>query len=181
MAGEAGPIPLIVYNPPHAKRRLTPDEWAVIAREVPGVAGMKVPGGDEAWYAAMHPLFGRLSVFIPGHFLADGLARGAHGAYSNVACLNPAGAQRWYRLCLADPAAGVALGRRIAAFWAAQVAPIITRDRLSNMAADKAAAVAGGWLPGLSPRLRWPYHSVPAEQARVIGEVARRDLPELFP
>lgn len=181
MAAEAAPVPLVVYNPPHAKRRLTPAEWSIVAERIPGVAGMKVPGGDDAWYAAMRPLFDRLSIFIPGHLLADGLAHGAHGAYSNVACLSPAGAQRWHDLCVNDPAAGRALGRRIGAFWQEQIAPLITQAGLSNMAADKAAAAAGGWLPGFSARLRWPYRSATDEEARRIGDVARAQLPELFP
>lgn len=180
MAAEAAPIPLIVYNPPHAKRRLTPAEWQEIAMRIPGVAGMKVPGGAEAWFDAMRPLFARMSVFIPGHTLAEGLAHGAHGAYSNVACLSPRGAQRWYELCVREPEQGRAWGRRIAAFWQAQIAPLIGRDGLSNMAADKTAAVAGGWLPGLSTRLRWPYRNVEGAQAHRIGAVARAELPELF-
>ncbi len=180
MAAEAAPIPLIVYNPPHAKRRFTPAEWAMVADRVPGVVGMKVLGGDDAWYAAMQPVMARLSVFIPGHWLASGLAQGARGAYSNVACLNPSGAQRWYELCRSNPPAGQALGARIAAWWAAQIAPIITREGLSSMAADKAAAVGGGWLPGLTPRLRWPYRGVDEAMARRIGENARAELPELF-
>jgi dihydrodipicolinate synthase/N-acetylneuraminate lyase len=180
MAAEAAPIPLIVYNPPHAKRRLVPDEWRTIAARVPGVAGMKVAGGDDAWYDAMRPLFERCSVFIPGHTLAEGIARGAHGAYSNVACLSPAGARRWYDLCLSDLPAARALGARISAFWLTHVSPIIGRDGLSPMAADKAAAVAGGWLPGLTPRLRWPYRSVPPELPARIGAIARAELPELF-
>lgn len=180
MAAEAAPIPLIVYNPPHAKRRLTPAEWLTISERVPGVVGVKVPGGDDAWYAAMQPLLARWSVFIPGHLLSDGLARGAHGAYSNVACLSPAGAQRWYELCVSNSAAGRALGERIAAFWGEHVAPFVTRDQLSNMAADKIAAVAGGWLLGFTPRLRWPYASGTTEAATRLGEIARRQLPELF-
>ena len=144
------------------------------------IAGAKVPGGDDGWYAAMQPVFARWSVFIPGHTLAEGLRRGAQGAYSNVACLSPSGAQRWYDLCLREPAEGRAWGERIRAFWQVNIAPIITRDGLSNMAADKAAAVAGGWLPGLTPRLRWPYQSVTKDAAQQIGAIARTDLPELF-
>ncbi|MES2691969.1 MAG: dihydrodipicolinate synthase family protein [Verrucomicrobiota bacterium] len=180
MAAEAGSIPLIVYNPPHAKRKLTPDEWRTVADRVPGVVGMKVPGGDDAWYAAMQPVMARLSVFIPGHLLADGLRRGGRGAYSNVACLSPGGAQRWYDLCIQSPDAGRALGQRIATWWGANIAPLITRDGLANFAADKAAAVAGGWLPGFTTRLRWPYRSAEMDVARRIGEAARRELPELF-
>jgi 4-hydroxy-tetrahydrodipicolinate synthase len=180
MAAEAAPIPLIVYNPPHAKRRLTPEEWLTIAESIPGVVGVKVPGGDDAWYAAMRPVLARWSVFIPGHLLAEGIARGAHGAYSNVACLSPAGAQRWYDLCVRDLPAARILGARIGGFWQANVAPFITRDGLANMAADKAAAVAGGWLPGLTPRLRWPYRGATEAQARALGDTARRLVPELF-
>lgn len=180
MAAEAAPIGLIVYNPPHAKRRLAPVEWAEIAARVPGVQGMKVAGGDDAWYAAMRPLFARLSVFIPGHLLAEGLARGAHGAYSNVACLSPAGARRWYEQCMTDASAGAALGRRIAGWWQANISPLIARDGLTPMAADKAAAVAGGWLPGLTPRLRWPYQPAGDKAIRRIAASAREELPELF-
>lgn len=180
MAAEAGPIPLILYNPPHAKRRLTPDEWLRVIDAVPGIAGMKVPGGDEAWYRAMEPVFARASVFIPGHLLATGLAQGAHGAYSNVACLSPAGAQRWYELCKSDPAAGLRWQERILPFWQRNVAPLITEHGLANMAADKAAAVAGGWLPGLAPRLRWPYRSATPDLIARIGGAARAELPEFF-
>lgn len=180
LAAEASPIPLIVYNPPHAKRHLAPSEWTQLIARNPAIAGMKVPGGDEAWFAAMQPLFSRVSVFIPGHTLASGLARGAHGAYSNVACLSPAGAQRWYDLCRADPAAGRALEARIQAFWSEHIMPLITQHKLPNMAADKASAVAGGWLPGISPQIRWPYRSTTVAQCTRIGEAARRALPELF-
>lgn len=180
MVAEAAPIPLILYNPPHAKRRLVPDEWLRLIDAVPGIAGMKVPGGDDTWYQAMRPVLARVSVFIPGHLLATGLARGAHGAYSNVACLSPTGAQRWYDLCVSDPAAGVRLQERILPFWQRNVAPLITEHGLANMAADKATAVAGGWLPGLTPRLRWPYRGAPMEQVARIAAAARAELPELF-
>lgn len=181
MIAEAAPVPLILYNPPHAKRRLTPAEWLEIATKFPAVVGIKVPGGDEAWYAAMQPVMARISVFIPGHELASGLARGAHGAYSNVACLSPAGAQRWSDLCRRDPAAGLAWEKKIQGFWLGHVAPLITVHGLANMAADKAASVAGGWLPGLSPRLRWPYRGATEEMVRAIAGEARRQLRDIMP
>jgi len=180
MAAEAAPVPLVLYNPPHAKRSLTPSEWAVLIERVPEIVGIKVPGGDDAWYEAMRPVLNRISVFIPGHTLASGLAKGAHGAYSNVACLNPAGAQRWYELCVARPEEGAVLEKRIQKFWFAEIGPLIAHRKLPNMAADKAAAAAGGWLPGFHPRLRWPYRSCPPEEAARIGAVARSELPEFF-
>lgn len=180
MAAEAAPIPLVLYNPPHSKRRLVPSEWQQLATALPALAGIKVAGGDEAWYRAMHPVMDRISVFIPGHHLAGGLARGAHGTYSNVACLSPAGAQRWYELCRQNPRAGTQWEIRIRAFWESHITPLVTRHQLSNMAADKAAAVAGGWLPGLSPRLRWPYRGASPEMVAQIARAAHAEMPELF-
>ena len=180
MIAEAAPVPLVLYNPPHAKRRLTPAEWLAITNEFPGIVGIKVPGGDDAWYEAMQPVMKKFSVFIPGHQLASGVARGAHGAYSNVACLSPAGAQRWADLCRADLPVALALEKRIQPFWLAHIAPLITRDGLCNMAADKAAATAGGWLAGMTPRLRWPYRSAPTAAIEVIAAAARAEVPELF-
>lgn len=180
MAAEAAPVPLVLYNPPHAKRRLNPAEWLQLTAALPSLVGIKVPGGDDAWYRAMQPVMARISVFIPGHHLSSGLARGAHGAYSNVACLSPAGAQRWYEQCVRDPAAGAAQETRIRTFWEANIAPLITVHGLANMAADKAAAAAGGWLPGFSPRLRWPYRAAAPERIAEIARAARAALPEFF-
>ncbi|MEO6003714.1 MAG: dihydrodipicolinate synthase family protein [Opitutus sp.] len=180
MAEAADPIPLIVYNPPHAKRQLNPAEWREILERVRGIVGMKVPGGDAQWYQAMQPVLARCSVFTAGHRLADALPQGARGAYSNVACLSPAGAQEWYDLCIQDPSAGQQLGQTIYNFWTEHVAPLITQQKLPNMAADKAAAVAGGWLPGLHPRLRWPYHSASPEHCAAIRAAAKRALPGSF-
>lgn len=180
LAAEAAPVPLVVYNPPHAKRHLAPAEWAQLVASNRAIVGMKVPGGDEAWYRAMQPTMREVSVFIPGHTLASGLARGAHGAYSNVACLSPKGGQAWYELCLRDPIAGIEFEQAIQTFWAAYIVPLISQDKLANMAADKANAVAGNWLPGIHPRLRWPYRSATLERCSAIGAAARIALPGLF-
>ena len=180
MVAKADPIPLILYNPPHAKRNLVPSEWLEVVERHPGVVGIKVAGGDAAWYEAMRPVLDRVSVFIPGHTLATGLSQGAQGAYSNVACLSPRGAQRWYELCLSSPEEGLLLGLRIERFFSQEVLPFITVKRFPNMAADKGMAVAGGWLPGLTTRLRWPYEGISKDDAARIGVAAREDLPELF-
>ncbi len=180
IAEEAGDIPLVVYNPPHAKKRLDPADWRTIAEAVPQVQGVKVPGGDDAWYAQMRPLFDRLSVFVPGHLLASGIAKGAHGAYSNVACLSPRGAQAWYEQCLGYLPKAIAFEQRLLAFWRGQIEPLITIHHRSNMAADKTAAVAGGWLPGMTPRMRWPYVGTPVDECGPIAQAARAMLPEFF-
>ncbi|MCX6950800.1 MAG: dihydrodipicolinate synthase family protein, partial [Verrucomicrobia bacterium] len=79
-----------------------------------------------------------------------------------------------------DPGAGLRWQERILPFWQRNVAPLITEHGLANMAADKAAAVAGGWLPGLTPRLRWPYRSASPELVGRIATAARAELPEFF-
>jgi dihydrodipicolinate synthase/N-acetylneuraminate lyase len=48
MAEAAGGIGLVLYNPPHAKRVLTPAEVGRLARRVSALVGLKTAGGDSA-------------------------------------------------------------------------------------------------------------------------------------
>ena len=86
-------IGLVLYNPPHAKKVLTPADYIRLANRFEQLVGIKTAGGDKAWYEQMQPVMNRLSVFIPGHFLATGISRGASGSYSNVCAINPKKAQ----------------------------------------------------------------------------------------
>lgn len=176
----ADPVGLVLYNPPHAKRLLAPSEWLEVVRRHPGIQGAKVAGGDVAWYRDMAPVLEMISIFVPGHYLATGLAQGARGSYSNVACLSPSGAQRWYELFGRDPAEALRWQERIVHFLFAEVVPYAKAHGLSNMACDKALASAGGWLPGLAPRIRWPYNGFPPHEVDRLGRVGRESLPELF-
>lgn len=178
-ARAAGGVPLVLYNPPHAKTRVPPALLGRVAAEVPGLVGVKVAGGDDAWYAAMARAVPGLSVFVPGHLLASGLARGAHGSYSNVAAMSPRGAVAWYRLMTADPAAAADVERRIGVFFARHVAPLRELG-LSNPALDKFLAAVGDWAD-IGLRLRWPASPAPAEALAPARADARRLLPELFP
>lgn len=118
MAEKADGIPLVLYNPPHAKRELTPAEWAMLKRHVPGLIGVKTNDKNSSpkWYEQVASHTTGLAVFVPGHHLATGVRLGAAGAYSNVACLNPFAAQRWYELTLTDMAAALELEGRIQQF-----------------------------------------------------------------
>jgi 4-hydroxy-tetrahydrodipicolinate synthase len=102
MAEAAEGVGIVLYNPPHAKRVLQPAEIGRLAQQIPALVGVKVADGDDAWYAAMREHCGPLSVFVPGHHLATGIWQGAHGAYSNVACLHPGAAQRWWEQIVSD-------------------------------------------------------------------------------
>jgi dihydrodipicolinate synthase/N-acetylneuraminate lyase len=177
-ADAADGIPLVLYNPPHAKTRLSLDDLGALAEEFPALIGIKVAGGDDDWYRQARAALGDLAVFVPGHTLASGMGNGMHGAYSNVACLSPAGAVWWAALMRADPAAAIATETRIQAFLAEHVMPWQQRG-VSNAGLDKALARAGRWTPTRT-RLRWPYQSVPEAAADRLGDLAREMIPELF-
>lgn len=179
MGEEAAPIGLVLYNPPHAKRVLSPEELIRVLGAVPRVAGAKVADGDEDWYRRMAEAMDRWSVFVPGHHLATGFSRGAAGAYSNVACLSPRGAQRWFRMMETDLSAALELESRIRRFMDDYAAPYIVRKGFMNGAVDKLLCAAGAWS-GFGCRMRWPYRSISEEDAAALGAAARSSLPELF-
>lgn len=181
MEDEAEGIPLVLYNPPHAKKILEPEEWMALKEAVPSLIGVKVfdRDRDAAWYERVRTQVKGLSVFIPGHNLATGLLAGAHGAYSNVACLNPFAAQRWYEQILTDPKAALEVEERIHQFMDRCINPFITRDHYPNHACDRFMALLGGWAE-VGSRLRWPYRSIPEELVPKIREEGRGIIPEFF-
>jgi dihydrodipicolinate synthase/N-acetylneuraminate lyase len=179
MAVVADGVPLVLYNPPYAKTQVPPELFGKLADEVPALVGVKVPGGDDAWYARMSDAVGgRLAVFVAGHTLASGYARGATGAYSNVACLSPAGAARWYALITRDLTAALAFEERLRGFLDAHIAPF-GRAGYSDPALDKTLAAIGGWAP-IGTRVRWPHRWVPQEVIPPLRATAEAALPELF-
>jgi dihydrodipicolinate synthase/N-acetylneuraminate lyase len=179
LAAAAGDIPLVLYNPPHAKTQLDPAALVRLADQVPQLIGIKVAGGDPGWYRAMRPVLDRLAVFVAGHTLASGLAQGAAGAYSNVACLSPAGAAAWYAQMRSDPDGAADLESRLQHFLARHITPLQQRG-YSNAALDKTLAHIGGWA-AIGTRLRWPYQGVPEADAEALRPLARAAVPELFP
>lgn len=177
-AEAAAPVNLILYNPPHAKRVLTPAQIGALKRAVPQLVGVKVAGGDANWYAEMRQHCADLSVFVPGHHLATGYEQGAAGAYSNVACLHPIGAQRWYDLMRVDLPAALEIERRIRQFFDEYITPYITQQQYPNGAVDKLLSVIGGWAD-IGSRLRLPYRWIDAEEAPRLREIAERMIPEI--
>jgi len=179
MAELAAPVPLVLYNPPHAKVILSPSDYARVCRDVSSLVGVKVAGGDADWFDAMRRASPELSIFVPGHQLASGIRLGASGSYSNVACLQPAGASRWYQLMQRDIHAAVQFEGRIQRFLSDYVVPFQTRQGFSNQALDKLLAYIGDWA-SVGTRLRWPYRWIPEAEARDLRSIARKCLPELF-
>lgn len=181
MAEAADGIPLVLYNPPHAKRELAPREWARLRKRVPALIGVKTSDRDSspAWYDQIARHAAGLAVFVPGHHLATGISRGAAGAYSNVACLNPFAAQRWYDMMLTDMPAALELEGRIQHFMARCIEPLIVRKRYPNHACDRFMALVGGWAD-VGGKLRWPYDAIPASYAADVRREAARIIPEFL-
>jgi 4-hydroxy-tetrahydrodipicolinate synthase len=175
VAEASGAIGLVLYNPPHAKRVLGPDIYGRICREIPRLIGIKVAPPNKEWFDRVQQQAPELAIFVPGHHLATGYQWGAAGSYSNVACLQPAGATHWYELMKKDIASAVALERRIQEFLQLHIIP----TDYCNAAKDKFMAAIGDWAD-VGTRLRWPYRFVPESEAKRLQPLARKSLPELF-
>jgi dihydrodipicolinate synthase/N-acetylneuraminate lyase len=179
MGEAADPVGLVLYNPPHAKKNLSPEEFFKIREAGVHLVGCKVAGGDENWYAAIKKLAPELSLFVPGHHLATGMQLGAHGAYSNVACLHPKIAQQWYETMLVDMDTALKLEARIQLFMNQFIVPFIKEKGYSNQAADKFLAAIGGWAD-IGTRLRWPYQGICHDEVERVRGIACELLPEFF-
>ena len=181
MAAEAANgIPLILYNPPHAKRIFTPGELAEILEPVPQVVGIKLADGDRQWYAEARRTLQSRGVYVPGHHLASGVREGvAVGAFSNVACLSPAGAQRWTSLMLTDITKACAVEMRLRAFLDTHIVPFAREQGYSNAALDKLLAAIGNWAD-VGTRLRRPYRWIDPEVAVRLRPAAVAAIPEIM-
>lgn len=175
-AKAANGIPLVLYNPPHAKRKLSRDDLLFILEKVPQIKSIKVADGDAEWYQNMKDVLEAAAVFVPGHHMATGIANGAKGSYSNVAELSPCHAQRWYELMLTDIDAALQVEATIRAFMKEHIDPLIIEKKHANFALDKYLAVLGNWCK-ISNRVRFPYRSVPLDNL----EKHRRAFEEMVP
>jgi dihydrodipicolinate synthase/N-acetylneuraminate lyase len=179
-SGIANGIPLILYNPPHAKRVLSPKELSAILAATPGVTGVKLADGDANWYAGARAHLRGVALFVPGHHLATGIREGvAAGAFSNVACLSPRGAQRWTDLMQTDIEAALEIEQRLCKFMDQHVVPFRQKSGYSNAALDKLLCAIGNWGP-VSTRLRFPYRWIGEDEAERLRAVARQELADIM-
>lgn len=179
MAAAGQGLPLILYNPPTAKVRLTVPQIAALRAGASDLVGVKVAGGDADWYAQRRDLLGDMSVFVAGHSVAFGRPLGADGAYSNVACLSPAGAVHQWEQIKTDPETAIDLEGRFRRFLHETMIPLARDHGLSDAALDKAMAAAGGWLP-IQPALMWPYSGATDAMVAAIRASAEAHVPELL-
>ncbi len=181
MEEEGDGIPLVLYNPPHAKKILSPHEWIIIKKDVPSLIGVKVfdQNRNNEWYTTVKDRVKNISVFIPGHHLATGVLSGTHGSYSNISCLNPFAAQKWYELILTDPEAGLELEKRIQLFMDTCITPFIVKEKYPNHACDRFMAQVGKWA-SVGPALRWPYRSIPESYVETVRKEVNKIISEFY-
>ncbi len=168
----ADPVPLVLYNPPHAKTQVTPELYGVLATRLPRLIGIKVAGGDQQWHARMRAAASDLAVFVAGHRLDTERRYGARGAYSNIACLSPRGALHWY----ANPDAE--LDGRVQEFFRVAIRPIQALG-YGVTAVDKLLAATGRWSVA-GTRVRWPHDPVPPDLVDQTRQHAERLIPDLL-
>lgn len=180
MAEEAGGIPLVLYNPPHAKRVLEPKGWQMLKEQVPELIGVKVfdRNCSAEWYAEMRANSEGISVFVPGHHLATGIRNGAKGAYSNVACINPSAAQKWSDTMSYDMESALELEGRIQRFMKECIDPFIAAG-YPNHACDRFMALVGGWAD-VGGKMRWPYSSIPEDNVARVRARGHDIIPEFI-
>lgn len=179
VAAIADPVPMVLYNPHHAKKVLTPHQYTTLKEALPALISIKLLDGDASWYGAMQALSQEIAVFVPGHHLATGVAKGlASGAYSNVACIHPQAAQRWWDLMHQDIEEALEIEKMIQSFFDAYIVPY-GREGYSNPALDKLLAAVGKWAP-VGTRLRWPYQWIPESEVQLVRAGAQKMLPAWF-
>lgn len=179
MQSLAKDTPLILYNPPHAKSKLGVTDFLRLEALVETLIGIKVADGDAAWYQSMIPVAEKLAIFVPGHHLATGVKmKVAAGAYSNVACLNPRGAQKWWEMMKDDLEEALHIERLIVEFMTTVVVPF-QKKGFSNPALDKFLAAIGGWA-SVGTRLRGPYSSIEMSEVYEARKMAQRILPKFL-
>lgn len=179
-AETAGSVPLVLYQPPHAKRVFAPAELAAILDAVPQVVGIKLADGDASWYEQARRHLDAWGIYVPGHHLATGVEQGvATGAFSNVACLNPSGAQRWTASMAGNRDQALATEQRLRTFLDDHIAPFAKQHGYSNAALDKLLAAIGGWAD-IGTRLRRPYRWIDPAVVPDLREKAKAALPEIM-
>ncbi|MCW3110017.1 MAG: dihydrodipicolinate synthase family protein, partial [Segetibacter sp.] len=168
---------LVLYNPPHAKSVLQPKEYLKFKEDVPELIGIKVLSGDLQWVDDMKRYASHLSVFVPGHFLASGVKNQiASGAYSNVACINPKAAQKWWELMQTNIDEALRIQENILKFFSECISPF-QKQGYSNPALDKFLAAVGGWAD-IGTRLRWPYKSIDQKEVERVKTAFHKMVPE---
>lgn len=175
----AAPIGIVLDHPPHVRIEFPPELCGPIREAAPGVIGIRLGLGSEEWYARWREAASDLSLFVPGHHHATGVARGANGSCSNFAWLSLSGALRLHELCGSAIEQALDLESQLQCFLITHILPFQIEEGFSSAALDKLLAAAGGWMRG-SARLRAPEVGVGDEMVAQVREAALQEIPWFF-
>ncbi len=178
IAKESGATPIILYHTSRAKRKLSPEEIGVIAREVPSFIGMKDTGCDIPTLKAMLRLAPDLAIFGGEDFI-ERMPHGGRGGYCSITGLNTRYVVEYYNLCAAgkfEQAKGHA--ETIGRLLNEALLPLNRNEGLWDSAIDRLQRVIGGGDVGL--RCQGPYRSATSAQVERVREWCRVNAPQLL-
>ncbi len=175
----SSPIPIVLYHPGHAKTKLTSSAILELSLHIKQLIGVKIGRIDPQSDEHIRKLSESVAVFTPGHHLASGMKAGMSvGSYSNVACIDPDAARKWYDIIREDIEEGLRIENRILAFFDRHIIPF-ARMGYCDAALDKLLKAVGGRHP-IGTKVRWPYQSFDEDQVARIRTAAKRELPDFF-
>lgn len=99
VADAAGEVPLVHYDTPRAKRRISPLLYQRLCRAVPTLWGTKFGGADIFAVKQITLANPELKVFVGEHLLASATPMGATGSYCALALLNPGWMVEYFEAC----------------------------------------------------------------------------------
>jgi len=178
VAKEAGPVPIIIYHTGRCKRKLSPEEIGVIAKEVPTFIGMKDTGCDIPTLKAMLKLAPDLSIF-GGEDFYERMPNGGRGGYCSITGLNAKYVVEYYNLCAAgkfEQAKGH--HQIIKRLLDEALLPMNRNDGLWDSAIDRVQRVAGGGDVGI--RCQGPYRSGTPAHVEQVKQWCRANAPQLL-
>lgn len=178
IAKEAGSTPIILYHTSRAKRKLSPDEIGVIAREVPTLIGMKDTGCDLDTLKAMLKAAPDLAI-SGGEDFYDRMPAGGRGGYCSITGLNARFVVKCHNLCAAGKFnEAQPYHQTIKRLLDEALLPMNRDEGLFDSAIDRIQRIVGGGDVGL--RCQGPYRSGTQAHVRRVKDWCRANAPELL-
>ena len=180
VADAAGPVPLVLYQTPRAKRRIDPPLLGRLAEQAPTLIGIKDTAADTATFTEIRDSAPRLSVFGADCHLVERMKSGGRGTYSSLAGLNPRLMVEYYEDCRRgrwEDAGQVE--RSLQRLMGDVLRPIMREAGLADSAIDRVQRAAGGGTCGL--RCARPYRSGRREHVERVIAWCRTNAPDLLP
>lgn len=177
-AAAAAPNPVVLYQTPRSKRKLSVDLLQQVAARIPSLIGAKDTGATPEQVRQIVDGSG-LSIFGAEDFYVK-LPAGGRGGYCSVTGLNPRAVVRLYHLCCdgrydeAEP-----LHNQVHHLVHDVLVPMVSEDGLWDSAIDRIQRMAGGGDVGL--RCQKPYRSAPPDRVQRVLEWCRSHAPDLLP